>query len=86
MTARKIERRCRRVKWVDTFKSAEFLRELQTTHSAFFCPILHTLVFCDAENDLIEYFIVYSRRTFHGLSSCDLIENGDGLEQICSLL
>ncbi len=38
------------------------------------------------KGDLIESFIVYSWRTFHGLSLGDRFMNGDCLEQSCSLL
>ncbi len=68
---------------VDTLKSAvNFCGKFKRRR---FLSNLHIFTFCDSKTDLIKFFIVYSPRTFHGLSSGDLFVNGDGLGQICSL-
>jgi hypothetical protein len=70
--------------WVNTFKSAVIF--CGNSNDQCFLSHLYIFVFCDVESDLIEYFIIYSWRTFHELSSGDLFVNGDGLELICGLL
>ncbi len=50
------------------------------SNDSHFLSILQILIFRDAERDLIESFTVCSPRTFHELSSHDLIVKGDGQE------